>query len=58
MEVLGPGSGSIGFRDAILCKTDLSGARELGSSHERPVQDMFHVKMRDAISQNIIDGGN
>ncbi len=55
IAVLGPGSGFIGFGTRFYAKLTY---RELGSSHERPIQGIFHVKMRDAISRNIIDRQN
>ena len=55
MVALGSGSGSMGSGLKFNVKATY---RELRSSHERPVQDICHVKMRDAISRNIIDGGN
>ena len=55
MRVLGSGSGSIGFGTLVYAKLTY---RELGSSHERPIQIDVHVKISDATSRNIIDGGN
>ena len=52
---LGSGSGSIGFGTQFYAKLTY---RELGSSHERPIQTDVHGKVRDATSRNIIDGGN
>ena len=53
--VLEPGSGSIG--SGAICYAKLT-YRELGSSHERPIQADVHVQIRGAISRNRIAGEN
>ena len=57
MVVLGFGSGSMGGFETRFYATLTD--RELGSSHERPIQADVRLQIGDAVSPNIIiAGGN